>query len=1029
MATTQTSPESKTEPGSEEQAQAPAVKTNEPTQSVFVKDMGIVKNYPISHSNDQIDYDLHTTVRGQTPEDYFVNFLPNKALQMGIRALSQGPTLTIAEAGKEYGPRVIEALDTFGKNELDPAMKLIAIRPDVALGFPQGPVSPEELALTYKPWLDIWKESEVGSTVIKAGFTEEALAYAPAPIAAIPWFITEFMPEQLLEFGTRAQNWVAAKGLDYGIEKFGPPIINGILAKMPASAREFLLKDLFAAEKSLVPDFETLGINLNAKTSDVIDAYRKAARVTHPDLGGNPEEFVKVSQAYENIMKSRSTWYDKLFDAFRGQQEETAAQAPKGLLEKLKSEKGSMLIPGKGDLVKIGKEFGQVLDVVGQMATVNIAGKATQIALDKLQVVPKKASAVNPENMAIGQAGEEKLKEATTLLGKELENQGKPLTHEEVIAKSQEADILTHGVSREATLEFQAALLKTRKHLAALAEDNELTPEFLDSMRVLANVGTDIARNLESFKIEALPEHAAMKMKIIKELQKLGKTSEEILKAAKGVDFKDEQSVAKFYRQFVKPTLPELLDEYVYMNILSSPLTHIKNTFSNVLQLAGLNPLTKLASGSIDFVASNLTGAERKHYVSEIPDFYKGAINAVPKAIDGALQAMKGKKLLERPDVKRLPTLSKLVDFGTLGVGKYVTRALEASDVFFRTMIQAGEKEALSKSIGHTPDAKEAAAIQKESEKRADYYVFRKKPDAENKTGQGKLLSAIDQMTNAVYRFRAVPGMKWFVRFVQTPMNILKQGVEYSPAGFATMPGAKDKAEQAGKAIIGSMVFAGASWLAANNLTTWAAPTGKKEKNEFYAAGLQPYSFKFGDKWVSYSQIGPLAYPIAMAAALHYYTKESPDALSDTEMDKVVSAMTGIMRFFSDQSYMQGLGDLISFARGERSKAVSSAPTQLVPLSSLQGWINNIIDPLQRKAESNLSIDAVIQQIEMKIVGMSQLVPQQVDMEETPVKKQLRGVNAVSPMKVSQVDEEKTGEYRESQKTKQEINQMKKEFS
>ena len=393
----------------------------------------------------------------------------------------------------------------------------------------------------------------------------------------------------------------------------------------------------------------------------------------------------------------------------------------------------------------------------------------------------------------------------------------------------------------------------------------------------------------------------------------------------------------------------------------------------------------------------------------------------------GAADAMQGKKNIERPDVKHIPTLSKLVDFGTLKVGKYVTRALEASDVFFRTLIESGEIEALSKKAGKAPDEKAMAKIQKEAQKRATYYVFRNKPDAENATGQGNLLSAIDQMTNAIYRLRSVPGLKWFIRFVQTPMNILKQGIEYSPAGIATLPGAKDKSEQAGKAIIGSMVFAGASWLAANNLTTWSSPTGAKEKNDFYAAGLQPYSIRIGDKWLSYSQVGPLAYPIAMAAALHYFTKESPDALTNSEMDKVVDALTGIMKFFSDQSYMQGLSDLVGFATGERTRAVASAPTQLVPLSSFQGWVNNIIDPLQRKAAKGLSIESVVDQIQTKIVGMSKFVPPQIDEEEVPVKKQMRGVNAVSPVRVSKVNKGKLSEYKENQEMKQLENKDKKD--
>lgn len=1275
-------------------------------QSVYIADLDTIGVYPLSMSNDEIDYNIQTEVRGKTPEEYYVNFLPLKAIQDGFKFMFDGGVMGAAvDAGIEAGKKVAEYQD----ETITPAFKY-AVTGD--------------LEKAYKPWIELVKEAhisdalmsgtrEVQARALSAGFVgknseisnEEFMATAPTALAVIPWFMSEFMPESLLEFGTKPLNWVGA----YGIEKFGPPIINkAIQSKINQGATQSvknLFKKIFDGEKSLKAEFDVFGLKINARQSDLDAAYKNARTWSHPDRGGAPDgsEFVRVQNAYKKIMETRGKSVDAIFDFFRDFQKATPAKrVPKLLL----GESGAIITPKPGDLVRVGEEFGKLLKVSGKIAIVNIAGKVSELPIDQLEkikepsdaekysktpearqellsklqktmpeaktyldtpeiitarksqseiqptikintperkemrrvaaeagygtgakkkenrvdiimgppgagkselfvkplikkhgaleidadlykpsfpeyqggkhagavhaesvevfyevvkkavqnndniVLPvvgkglktlketislfesqgydihlhsvqlspdssasraverfkekgrfvdplyildevgllpsenygivktekgvrsyeeysnevergqkprllergesersvsvhrgqasggskvsakEKESAVNPSNLKIDEEARQKLTQATQEIRDKIENQtGQKMTHEEVIEKAKEVDILTAGVSREATLEFQASLLKTRQHLAALAEENELTPEFLDALRITANLGTDIARNLESFKIEALPEHATTKMKIIKDLIKLGKSSKEILAASKGVDFTKEQSVAEFYRKFVKPTLPELLDEYVYMNILSSPVTHITNAFSNALQLAGINPLTKLASGSIDLVASSLFGKDRKHYLSEIGDFYKGAVNALPKAVKAAKDAITGQRSLERPDLAHLPTLSKLVDVATLGVGKYVTRALEASDVFFRTMIEAGEIEALSKNLGHAPDAKELAKIKKEAIERANYYVFRKKPDEANKSGQGDLLSAIDKMTNAIYGLRKVPGMKWFIRFVQTPMNILKQGVEYSPAGFATLKGSEDKSEQAGKAMIGSMVLAGASWLAANNMTTWSAPTGAQDKNDFYAAGLQPYSVRIGDKWLSYSKLGPLAYPLAMAAALHHFSKESPNALSDTEMEKLVDALTGIMKFFSDQSYMQGVADLVGFASGQKSKAVSSAPTQLIPLSSLQGWINNIIDPLQRKAEKGLSIESIIDNIQMKIVGMSKFVPPQIDTEEVPVKKQMRGINAVSPIKVSEINPGKLAEYKDEQRTKQEMNKIKKEFS
>jgi len=45
------------------------------------------------------------------------------------------------------------------------------------------------------------------------------------------------------------------------------------------------------------------------------------------------------------------------------------------------------------------------------------------------------------------------------------------------------------------------------------------------------------------------------------------------------------------------------------------------------------------------------------------------------------------------------------------------------------------------------------------------------------------------------------------------------------------------------------------------------------------------------------------------------------------------------------------------------------------------------------------------------------------------LKKQLRGVNAVSPLKVSKVDRGRLSEYRKTQRTKQEINKARKELA
>jgi hypothetical protein len=87
------------------------------------------------------------------------------------------------------------------------------------------------------------------------------------------------------------------------------------------------------------------------------------------------------------------------------------------------------------------------------------------------------------------------------------------------------------------------------------------------------------------------------------------------------------------------------------------------------------------------------------------------------------------------------------------------------------------------------------------------------------------------------------------------------------------------------------------------------------------------------------------------------------------------------------------------------------------------------MDEIKRKPEKGLSIKSVVENIKMKIVGMSKSVPAQIDQDEIPVKKEMRVVNAVSPMRVSKVNKGKLSEYKENVKDKQEENKIKKELS
>jgi len=352
-------------------------------------------------------------------------------------------------------------------------------------------------------------------------------------------------------------------------------------------------------------------------------------------------------------------------------------------------------------------------------------------------------------------------------------------------------------------------------------------------------------------------------------------------------------------------------------------------------------------------------------------------------------------------------------------------------------MVMAGEMAALTKRYEGkkmTPSLQER--IQKEAEDLGIYHIFRKLPDVSNKTGQGELLSMIDAATSAMLQVRkAIPATGWLARFIITPMNILKMGIEYSPAGFATLKGNTNKMDQIAKAVIGSTVAAGTYAVAQSGRTTWSLPKDTKERELFYEAGRQPFSINIAPKgadpmWVSFSQLGPLSYPMAMSAALHHNLYDSATALSDTIMQKTVNSMLGIFEFFSDQSYVRALGDIIGVAQGDTSawtNLVTGLPEQLIPLSSLQGWVNTIIDPVYRKPARDLDWESVADNLQRKMVGQSKKVPYAPSVEGLPQERKNRGINAISPIKFKRGDAQKDKEYLEYMDNKQIDSKFKKE--
>lgn len=614
---------------------------------------------------------------------------------------------------------------------------------------------------------------------------------------------------------------------------------------------------------------------------------------------------------------------------------------------------------------------------------------------------------------------------------------GRKVSDAEVIQAAQEYGMVKDIISRDKMIADEAKLYNSRKNealiLRTLQQGNISVAQFaemINQMRIVESQKTALGRGLQKLKLSADPILQTTQAAVLKKLSGMvdEKTGEKMFTVqdltAKydewvnaGRDFRDPRTVIEFYREFVKPNAREILDEYRYINMLSSPNTHLVNLASNVLQGTALRPGTRLVAGGVDWVGSALTGRQRVMYAASVAPYAKGFLNAIPEAIQGVKDVMAGRRQTLRPDLDNIPTQSKWTKFGMP-----VTRALEASDVFIRTLVERAEIEALTydrKKAGKPIDMEDITA---EAQQIANQVVFRGELDPSNATGQGAVLSKIDKYASQLMNMRRNnPEIGWLIPFVVTPLNILKQGFEYSPLGFTTMIKSGNKGLAFSKALIGTSVASGAAYLAFSGRTTWKAPAlGSKAREEWDKNNFPEYSVLINGNWWSMSKLGPLAYPIALAAAMKHAFQDNPNALSDSDIEKIGQGLGSMADFFADQSYVQSLGDILSatqnVASGEwkagASQLITGTGRQLIPLSALQGWVNGMIDPIVRKNVKGFDPEAWVRNLQRNIVGLSTNLEPRLDEQGQPVKKPLPVTNAFSPLKIIPQKKEAEAEYK-----------------
>lgn len=619
-------------------------------------------------------------------------------------------------------------------------------------------------------------------------------------------------------------------------------------------------------------------------------------------------------------------------------------------------------------------------------------------------------------------------KEAKQVIVNEFENvrtlieekTGKVLTNKEAILYAENtAKVLERAIGRKETLQWEAGLLKLRQRLAEGAQSGRITREFLEDLKTFKTISTDAGRKLQSFSIQAEAKGLTPKQIILEEVLKLNDNIDEILKAAEGVDFNDFKQQAEFYRQFVKPKIGEWVDLIRYNSMLSSPLTHIVNIFSNLTNTIFRVPLTKLVTSGVDLFSSAVLRKARTQFAGESGAYIVGYLKNFREAFSRFGEVWKGVRSVTNLDLHSIPRATK----GKLAVlEKFLSvpmKLLEGADQFFTALSESGERAALS--YRQTKGVK-VPRLEEQALEAARYGLFRNKPlEVE---GQGTILDAIDRLTLNILSLRnsqnpliRIPA-KLTLPFVQTPINIFKQGIEYSPLGFVDAIKSANKAEQFSKALIGTGIATTAAALIVSNRMTWSEPKTTDEKNAWREMGVQPYSIKIGDTWYSYQKLPPfLSFPFSFIAATYDANKNAK--IDDDTLDVVLSSFSKYGEFLADQSYFKSIGDLVSAISGDKQavqQVIGNYPQQFVPYRALSGWFARMTDASQRQIDNKANLwEKQVQLLLLNIPGMSQTLPARLGPSGEPISQPNRFFNAFSPIRTTAQTPKQAAEFEKTQ--------------
>jgi len=443
-----------------------------------------------------------------------------------------------------------------------------------------------------------------------------------------------------------------------------------------------------------------------------------------------------------------------------------------------------------------------------------------------------------------------------------------------------------------------------------------------------------------------------------------------------------------FLQRQAKTTLGDKARSYYYANILSGIGTHERNVLGNIG-----NVVSDLIVQPTAAVIAKVKG-DPSIRLDELPSQAFGAVAGIEQGFKEALYTLRhgiNPRALSRATASAETGALDIprVEFAGGGANPLNApgRAMDAVDTLFKSVTRSktlyGMAHTQAKNEGLAGEAFATRIRALINGTALDAQPLHRAADAaaERATFQEGLGPRGQYLQQAL---RSQPLAAFVVPFFKTPSNILKQGLEFSPAGFL-MQAAKQEGrlgtEAQARAAAGTLGAGFLFYLASTGRLSGSGPAAGPEREALYDAGWKPNSININGTWRSYQPIQPLNVVASLVANGVEGWKERGADEKDIP-DVIGQVLARGANSFLDQTFLSGLSDAIEAVRDpERSMARAGGRmvSGFVPLSGLLRTGARVMDPVQRSPKT------IADTVKAGLPGLSSTVPPRLNRFGQPV--------------------------------------------